>query len=72
MTQYSTEPEFSLEEKLVKTSQEVALSNHLSRDFSQVVVDLEELCLELSKLVDMSLRSVDAIQNLVVSLQGME
>ncbi len=68
MNQYKTVPEFILEES-VKTPLMAKQLGCIIRDFSAVEVDLQELCLQASKLESMLLSNIDSIQELVQSLQ---
>ncbi len=68
MNQYKTTPEFILAES-VKTHPMANQQACIRRDWSAAVVDLEDLCLEATKLADTCLSIVDQLQALVVSLQ---
>ncbi len=69
MTQYSTEPEYSVEEKLEKTSPRLVLSKTSSRDYLAVVADLGLLYQELSISVDILGKIRDSVRGLELSLQ---
>ncbi len=69
MSQYKTEPEYSVEpsERMRLTEK---VQDCLNRDYLQVVADLVELYQQAIKLQDMSVRNTDSIRVLVRSLRG--
>ncbi len=62
----------SIKEVSERISQRLVHSKGSTQDWSQLVVDIQALCLGLTRLVDISTNIEASLQELVVSLQEQE
>ncbi len=70
MTQYSTEPEYSVEEKSEGINQQWVLSKASSPNYMAVVADLDLLYQELNISVDILGKIRDSLRVLELSLEA--
>ncbi len=71
MTQYSTEPEFSVEEKSEKTYQQLDLSGLSDPKYNldALVAELAQLSMQVDLVTDISKKIRDSLHVLVLSLE---